>query len=444
MQQTCRALGQLPTSPRLHFSVADYQTLTRHGELCNANGCLGIDEFETVMREQVYGYIQRKLQRTVRETETQEDFAHVAALKMLVGQFSQLGHNLCTAASREQHSAGGAVRGSGLECASGTARMDATGAPVGKDWQEQMTCFGRELEGLRCEMTRLAAYAVDSHREIARLLNFFGLDTATAEYHHANAPEPTTPAQIPPMAAVLRAANDTAANERRHQQGSYQASGGNGDAIGGNFIPCTPSPATEIKSGPREETRPYIEVSSPPVMQHVASSPAANETSPWEERQHSRSRSRSLPRHLTRMLRDSVSLSPLNITDELGRPNGTAARRASLPADKAARRQEEEETEELRQEQARLEDARRHSAAAAIREGSPMTFRTILKTSLPFREEWETLVEHGHECSQTDIGIERLRDTGQSDQLVKAAQARLRPSPYPVSGYRQSNDEMVC
>ena len=90
MQQTCRALGQLPTSPRLHFSVADYQTLTRHGELCNANGCLGIDEFETVMREQVYGYIQRKLQRTVRETETQEDFAHVAALKMLVGQFSQL------------------------------------------------------------------------------------------------------------------------------------------------------------------------------------------------------------------------------------------------------------------------------------------------------------------------------------------------------------------
>ena len=73
-----------------------------------------------------------------------------------------------------------------------------------------------------------------------------------------------------------------------------------------------------------------------------------------------------------------------------------------------------------------------------------MTFRTILKTSLPFREEWETLVEHGQECSQTDIGIERLRDTGQSDQLVNAAQARLRPSPYPVSGYRQSNDEMVC
>ena len=414
MQQTCRALGQLPTSPRLHFSVADYQTLTRHGELCNANGCLGIDEFETVMREQVYGYIQRKLQRTVRETETQEDFAHVATLKMLVGQFSQLRHNLCTTQCSSKPA--GAVRGSGLECASGTARMDATGAPVGKDWQEQMTCFGRELECLRCEMTRLSAYAVDSHREIARLLNFFGLHASTTEYHHANALEPTTPAQIPPMAAVLRAANDTAANERRHQQGSYQASGGNGNAIRGNFIPCTPSPATEIKSGPREETRPYIEVSSPPVMQHVASSPAANETSPWEERQHSRSRSRSLPRHLTRTLRDSVSLNPLNITDELGRPNGTAARRASLPADKAARRQEE----------------------------APMTFRTILKTSLPFREEWETLVEHGHECSQTDIGIERLRDTGQSDQLVKAAQARLRPSPYPVSGYRQSNDEMVC
>ena len=442
MQQTCRAFGQLPTSPRLHLSVADCQTLTRHGELCNANGCLGIDEFETVMREQVYGYIQRKLQRTVRETETQEDFAHVATLKMLVGQFSQLRHNLCTTQCSSKPA--GAVRGSGLECASGTARMDATGAPVGKDWQEQMTCFGRELEGLRCEMTRLAAYAVDSHREIARLLNFFGLDTATAEYHHANAPEPTTPAQIPPMAAVLRAAHDTAANERRHQQGSYQASGGNGNAIRGNFIPCTPSPATEIKSGPREETRPYIEVSSPPVIQLVASSPAANETSPWEERQHSRSRSRSLPRHLTRTLRDSVSLNPLNITDELGRPNGTAARRASLPADKAARSQEEEETEELQQEQARLEDARRHSAAAAIRGGSPMTFRTLLKTSLPFREEWETLVERGHEFSQTDIGIERLRDTGQSDQLVMAAQARLRPSPYPVSGYRQSNDEMVC
>ena len=45
-----------------------------------------------------------------------------------------------------------------------------------------------------------------------------------------------------------------------------------------------------------------------------------------------------------------------------------------------------------------------------------MTFRTILKTSLPFREEWETLVEHGHECSQTDIGIERNR----SDRNLKA------------------------
>jgi hypothetical protein len=42
------------------------------------------------MREQLYSFIRRTLQRSVSETETQEEFAQLAALKLLVGQVTHL------------------------------------------------------------------------------------------------------------------------------------------------------------------------------------------------------------------------------------------------------------------------------------------------------------------------------------------------------------------
>jgi hypothetical protein len=59
----------------------DYDTITQQGALAKHNGALGAAEFDTVMRKQVHDYINRKLQRSVSETETLQDFASVASLK---------------------------------------------------------------------------------------------------------------------------------------------------------------------------------------------------------------------------------------------------------------------------------------------------------------------------------------------------------------------------
>ncbi len=69
---------------RLHMTKKDYDTITQQGALANHNGALGAAEFDTVMRKQVHDYINRKLQRSVSETETLQDFASVASLKALV------------------------------------------------------------------------------------------------------------------------------------------------------------------------------------------------------------------------------------------------------------------------------------------------------------------------------------------------------------------------
>ena len=62
----------------------DYDTITEQGALAKDNGALGAAEFGMVMRKQVHDYIKRKLQRSVSETETLENFAKFASLKALV------------------------------------------------------------------------------------------------------------------------------------------------------------------------------------------------------------------------------------------------------------------------------------------------------------------------------------------------------------------------
>jgi hypothetical protein len=42
-----------PFQPKLHMTDADFQSITRNGELCDEEGGLGTHEFELVMREQV-------------------------------------------------------------------------------------------------------------------------------------------------------------------------------------------------------------------------------------------------------------------------------------------------------------------------------------------------------------------------------------------------------
>ena len=69
---------------RMHMTKMDYDTITEQGALAKDNGALGAAEFDTVLRKQVHDYIKRKLQRSVSETDTLENFAKFASLKALV------------------------------------------------------------------------------------------------------------------------------------------------------------------------------------------------------------------------------------------------------------------------------------------------------------------------------------------------------------------------
>ncbi len=40
------------------MSESDYMDMTRNGALCNAAGEIGLREFETIMRGEVYAYLQ--------------------------------------------------------------------------------------------------------------------------------------------------------------------------------------------------------------------------------------------------------------------------------------------------------------------------------------------------------------------------------------------------
>jgi hypothetical protein len=62
----------------------DYDTITQEGTLVKDNDVLGTAEWDMVIRKQVHDYIKRKLQRSVSETETFQEFISFASLKSLV------------------------------------------------------------------------------------------------------------------------------------------------------------------------------------------------------------------------------------------------------------------------------------------------------------------------------------------------------------------------
>ena len=74
----------------MHMTKMDYDTVTQQGALAKDNGALGAAEFDIVMRKQVLGYINRKLQRAVSETETIQDFALVASLRALMMEVGRI------------------------------------------------------------------------------------------------------------------------------------------------------------------------------------------------------------------------------------------------------------------------------------------------------------------------------------------------------------------
>ena len=76
--------GRSPQTTLMNMTKMDYDTITHQGALAKDNCALGAAEFDMIMRKEVHGYIKRKLQRSVSETETLQDFALLASLKTLV------------------------------------------------------------------------------------------------------------------------------------------------------------------------------------------------------------------------------------------------------------------------------------------------------------------------------------------------------------------------
>ena len=83
----CAAMGRLNLEVPMHLSDLDYDTIT-------SAPALDMSAFICTMRSQVHGYILRKLQRSVSETETQEHFATLAAMKMMASEMDRLRQDL--------------------------------------------------------------------------------------------------------------------------------------------------------------------------------------------------------------------------------------------------------------------------------------------------------------------------------------------------------------
>ena len=82
----CQALTALDVTPPVHFTRLDYAALTQAAGAALEQG-VGVEDFVMLMRYQVRGYIERKLQRSVSEASIareQSSFSTLASLKELM------------------------------------------------------------------------------------------------------------------------------------------------------------------------------------------------------------------------------------------------------------------------------------------------------------------------------------------------------------------------
>uniref|UniRef100_A0A7S0MVB5 EF-hand domain-containing protein n=2 Tax=Cryptomonas curvata TaxID=233186 RepID=A0A7S0MVB5_9CRYP len=81
----CAAINKLDFTPRIHISDSDFASITQDGELCDARGQLGLDEFERVMRRQIRHLAQSKLSLISHgdRSPAEVDFMQFGTLKMI-------------------------------------------------------------------------------------------------------------------------------------------------------------------------------------------------------------------------------------------------------------------------------------------------------------------------------------------------------------------------
>jgi hypothetical protein len=83
----CTALTALNVTPPIHFTCLDYEALTQSNSGAALEEGVDVDKFVILMRYQVRGYIERKLQRSVSEASTaneDSEFSSLASLKALM------------------------------------------------------------------------------------------------------------------------------------------------------------------------------------------------------------------------------------------------------------------------------------------------------------------------------------------------------------------------
>jgi hypothetical protein len=72
-------------TPRIFLSDSDFIAMTKNGAMCNAQGQLGVEEFEMVMREQILNYTMSRLSATSEFWNvSDQDFTELGTLKQLL------------------------------------------------------------------------------------------------------------------------------------------------------------------------------------------------------------------------------------------------------------------------------------------------------------------------------------------------------------------------
>ena len=83
----------------IHMSELDFDEITEQGTLTDIHGDLGVDEFKTVMRKQIFSYAQRMIHESLAQTDPgdKEIFGDRVCLKMLLADVTAMKAKICTA-----------------------------------------------------------------------------------------------------------------------------------------------------------------------------------------------------------------------------------------------------------------------------------------------------------------------------------------------------------
>ena len=154
----------------IHLTRLDFDDITEQGALTNAEGALGVAEFEIVMRKQVAAFAQRQVYDTLAQTEPWEDkevFGERVCLKLILTDvlemkqsFMELKQKICgsaPAAGAGKVGAAGAGGGGGGE--GGTLNRKQRLQELKEWFEEGLIDKDRYLEAQNAIITELKAKA---------------------------------------------------------------------------------------------------------------------------------------------------------------------------------------------------------------------------------------------------------------------------------------------